>query len=206
MQGFSVNDLESLDEATRGSWLARTAFCSLERQDCARHRRVARDRPRDRRGARARRRRRSSSATAPARRRPRSSPSRSAAARCRRTSRPPRMRGGWSTRRATSTCSSTTRGSRATALLARMSDEDWHTVIETNLSSVFYTCRAVTPADDEEASRLDRQHQLRSSACTATGARRTTPPRRRGSSASRSRSRASSAPAACARTSLRPAT
>ena len=29
-------------------------------------------------------------------------------------------------------------------LLARMSDEDWHDVIETNLSSVFYTCRAVT--------------------------------------------------------------
>ena len=28
-------------------------------------------------------------------------------------------------------------------LLARMPDEDWHTVIETNLSSVFYTCRAV---------------------------------------------------------------
>jgi 3-oxoacyl-[acyl-carrier protein] reductase len=29
-------------------------------------------------------------------------------------------------------------------VLARMSDEDWHSVIETNLSSVFYTCRAVT--------------------------------------------------------------
>ena len=29
-------------------------------------------------------------------------------------------------------------------LLARMSDDDWRTVIETNLSSVFYTCRAVT--------------------------------------------------------------
>jgi 3-oxoacyl-[acyl-carrier protein] reductase len=29
-------------------------------------------------------------------------------------------------------------------LLARMSDDDWHTVIETNLSSVFYMCRAVT--------------------------------------------------------------
>jgi 3-oxoacyl-[acyl-carrier protein] reductase len=29
-------------------------------------------------------------------------------------------------------------------LLARMSDEDWHAVIETNLSSVFYTCRAVS--------------------------------------------------------------
>lgn len=29
-------------------------------------------------------------------------------------------------------------------LLARMSDQDWHEVIETNLSSVFYTCRAVS--------------------------------------------------------------
>jgi 3-oxoacyl-[acyl-carrier protein] reductase len=29
-------------------------------------------------------------------------------------------------------------------LLARMTDEDWQTVIDTNLSSVFYTCRAVT--------------------------------------------------------------
>jgi Short-chain alcohol dehydrogenase of unknown specificity len=26
-------------------------------------------------------------------------------------------------------------------LLARMSDDDWRTVIDTNLSSVFYTCR-----------------------------------------------------------------
>ncbi|TML12385.1 MAG: 3-oxoacyl-[acyl-carrier-protein] reductase [Actinobacteria bacterium] len=29
-------------------------------------------------------------------------------------------------------------------LLARMSDDDWRAVIETNLSAVFYTCRAVT--------------------------------------------------------------
>jgi 3-oxoacyl-[acyl-carrier protein] reductase len=29
-------------------------------------------------------------------------------------------------------------------LLARMSEEDWREVIETNLSSIFYTCRAVT--------------------------------------------------------------
>ena len=29
-------------------------------------------------------------------------------------------------------------------LLARMSDQDWREVVETNLSSVFYTCRAVT--------------------------------------------------------------
>jgi 3-oxoacyl-[acyl-carrier protein] reductase len=29
-------------------------------------------------------------------------------------------------------------------LLARMSDDDWRSVLETNLSGVFYTCRAVT--------------------------------------------------------------
>jgi 3-oxoacyl-[acyl-carrier protein] reductase len=29
-------------------------------------------------------------------------------------------------------------------LLARMSDDDWRAVIDTNLASVFYTCRAVT--------------------------------------------------------------
>jgi 3-oxoacyl-[acyl-carrier protein] reductase len=29
-------------------------------------------------------------------------------------------------------------------LLARMSDEDWQTVLDTNLNSVFFTCRAVT--------------------------------------------------------------
>ena len=29
-------------------------------------------------------------------------------------------------------------------LIARMSDDDWREVIDTNLSSVFYTCRAVT--------------------------------------------------------------
>jgi 3-oxoacyl-[acyl-carrier protein] reductase len=29
-------------------------------------------------------------------------------------------------------------------LLARMSDDDWRIVLDTNLSSVFYTCRAVT--------------------------------------------------------------
>jgi 3-oxoacyl-[acyl-carrier protein] reductase len=29
-------------------------------------------------------------------------------------------------------------------VLARMSNDDWRTVLETNLSSVFYTCRAVT--------------------------------------------------------------
>jgi 3-oxoacyl-[acyl-carrier protein] reductase len=29
-------------------------------------------------------------------------------------------------------------------LLVRMSDEDWHTVIDTNLSSCFYTCRAAS--------------------------------------------------------------
>ena len=45
-------------------------------------------------------------------------------------------------------------------LLARMSDDDWRTVIETNLSSVFYTCRAVTRPMMKKRARLDRQHQL----------------------------------------------
>jgi 3-oxoacyl-[acyl-carrier protein] reductase len=35
-------------------------------------------------------------------------------------------------------------GTTRDGLLARMSDEDWRTVIDTNLGSVFYTCRAVT--------------------------------------------------------------
>ncbi len=37
-----------------------------------------------------------------------------------------------------------TAGLTRDGLLARMSDDDWRTVIDTNLSSVFYTCRAVT--------------------------------------------------------------
>jgi len=35
-------------------------------------------------------------------------------------------------------------GLTSDGLLARMSDDEWREVIETNLSSVFYTCRAVT--------------------------------------------------------------
>jgi 3-oxoacyl-[acyl-carrier protein] reductase len=38
-----------------------------------------------------------------------------------------------------------------------MPDDGLADVIETNLSSVFYTCRAVTRGDDEEARRLDRE-------------------------------------------------
>ena len=88
--------------------------------------------------------RRSSSATARGSRRPTSWPPRSAAARSRPTSRRPTTPSGWSKRRVTSTCSSTTPGLTRDGLLARMSDEDWRVVLETNLSSVFYTCRAVT--------------------------------------------------------------
>ena len=39
--------------------------------------------------------------------------------------------------------SSSTRGITRDGVLARMIDDDWRAVIETNLSSVFYTCRAV---------------------------------------------------------------
>jgi len=35
-------------------------------------------------------------------------------------------------------------GTTRDGVLARMSDDDWRAVIDTNLSSVFYTCRAVT--------------------------------------------------------------
>ena len=37
-----------------------------------------------------------------------------------------------------------TAGTTRDGVLARMTDDDWRTVIETNLSSVFYTCRAVS--------------------------------------------------------------
>ena len=84
-------------------------------------------------------------------------------------------------------------------LLARMSDEDWRDVIETNLSSVFYTCRAVTRGMMKKRAG-SIVNVSASSASTATGARRTTAPRRPGSSASPSRWPASSAAAACART------
>ncbi len=35
-------------------------------------------------------------------------------------------------------------GTTRDTVLARMSDDDWRAVIDTNLSAVFYTCRAVT--------------------------------------------------------------
>ena len=91
-------------------------------------------------------------------------------------------------------------------LLARMPDEDWRVVLDTNLGGTFNTCRAAARGMMRTARRLDRerlQHRRRS---TAIPARPTTLPRRPGSSASRRRSRASSAAAACARTSWRRAT
>ena len=39
--------------------------------------------------------------------------------------------------------SSTTPASRATSLLMRMKDEDWQAILDTNLSSVFRTSKAV---------------------------------------------------------------
>jgi 3-oxoacyl-[acyl-carrier protein] reductase len=35
-------------------------------------------------------------------------------------------------------------GTTRDGVLARMTDDDWRTVVDTNLASVFYTCRAVT--------------------------------------------------------------
>ena len=45
-------------------------------------------------------------------------------------------------------------------LLARMSDDDWRTVLDTNLSSVFYTCRAASRPMMKRRWRRDREHLL----------------------------------------------
>ena len=54
-------------------------------------------------------------------------------------------------------------------LLVRMSDDDWRTVIDTNLSSVFYTCRAAADLRRDGlrlvAARAVADHHL--GACTA---------------------------------------
>ena len=43
-------------------------------------------------------------------------------------------------------------------LLARMPDEDWRDVIETNLGGVFHTCRAAARGMMKRRARLDREH------------------------------------------------
>ena len=43
-------------------------------------------------------------------------------------------------------------------VLARMTDDDWRSVIDTNLGSVFYTCRAASRGMMKRRGRLDRQH------------------------------------------------
>ena len=90
-------------------------------------------------------------------------------------------------------------------LLARMSDDDWRVVIETNLSSVFYTCRAVTrPMMKKRSGSIVNISSI--VGVHGNWVRRTTAPRKRGSSGSRSRSPASSAAAVFGRMSWRPAT
>ena len=87
---------------------------------------------------------RSSSATARAPRRPQAlAAPRSAAARSRPTSPPPSEAARLVEEAGELDILVNNAGLTRDGLLARMSDEDWRTVIETNLSSVFYTCRAV---------------------------------------------------------------
>jgi NAD(P)-dependent dehydrogenase (short-subunit alcohol dehydrogenase family) len=85
-------------------------------------------------------------------------------------------------------------------LLARMSDDDWRAVIETNLSSVFYTCRAVArPMMKKRGGAIVNVSSIvglhGNMGQTNYGAAKA------GSSASRSRSRGSSEAAAYVRTS-----
>ena len=114
------------------------------REDRARHGCLAWDRPGHRGRARRGGRRRSSSATAAARTRPRRSRARSAVAPCRPTSPMPRRRSALVEAAGDLDILVNNAGLTRDGLLARMSDDDWRTVIDTNLSSVFYTCRAVT--------------------------------------------------------------
>jgi 3-oxoacyl-[acyl-carrier protein] reductase len=90
-------------------------------------------------------------------------------------------------------------------LLVRMSDEDWKTVIDTNLASCFYTSRAaVRGMMKRRAGSIVNISSIVAS--TGTGARRTTPRRRPGSSASRKRLHGSSGAGTYARTASCPAT
>ena len=119
-------------------------FASLEGKNGARHGRVEGNRPRNRDRARRGRRDGRRSATDRARRRPR---------------RWRRELGGRASRPTSRVADEAKRlveeageldilvnnaGLTRDGVLARMSDDDWRTVLETNLSSVFYTCRAVT--------------------------------------------------------------
>ena len=72
-------------------------------------------------------------------------------------------------------------------LIARMSDKDWRDVIDTNLGGVFATCRAAARGMMKKRSGAIVNLVERRRGCTGTRVRPTTPPRRRGSSVSRSR-------------------
>jgi len=90
-------------------------------------------------------------------------------------------------------------------VLARMSDDDWRTVIETNLSSVFYTCRAVCrPMMKKRSGSIVNVSSI--VGVHGNWGQTNYAASKAGSSASRSRSHESSAVAASARTSSRPAT
>ena len=91
-------------------------------------------------------------------------------------------------------------------VLARMSDDDWRTVIDTNLSSVFFTCRAAARTMMRRRSGCDRQRLVDRRRPRELGPdelRRLEGRDHRVHEVARA---ASSAAATCARTSSRPAT
>ena len=65
-------------------------------------------------------------------------------------------------------------------LILRMDDEDFDSVINTNLKSAFVAIRTAARSIMRSKTRPDHQHQQRRPASPATPARRTTPPARRG--------------------------
>ena len=124
--------------------LASAPFASLDGQARPRHRRVEGHRPRDRARSWPAPARPSSSAIAPARTRRSSSHRRSAARAVQADVSSPDDAKRLVEEAGDIDVLVNNAGLTRDGLLARMSDDDWRTVIDTNLSSVFYTCRAVT--------------------------------------------------------------
>ena len=71
-------------------------------------------------------------------------------------------------------------GVRADGLSPQLSDEDWHRVIDTNLSAAFWTTRRALGPDAAGALRPDRERGLGGRARARTPGSRTTRRRRRG--------------------------
>ena len=175
-------------------------------QDGARHRCVARDRQGDRARAGARRARRSWSGTDRVRKRPKSVAAEIGGRAVQADVSDPEAARALVEEAGELDILVNNAGLTRDGVLARMCDEDWRTVIDTNLSSVFYTCRAASRGMMRQRERVDRERLL-----DRRRARELGTDELRGLEGGDHRvhevpREASSVAATCARTSWRPAT